>query len=422
MSRAAGAVLVVAAVALTVWRAPHYVVAPSFWAEEGMLYFAQAWNAGPLAGLLQRPAGYLTLYANLATTLAAVLVRAGVCSLEAAPRVTAMAALLAQLLPIVLVAAALAPAWGGVWRRAAAIAIVLFGTRTGGLWLNTINSQTFLALAAVVVLLEPAIVGPRRRRVYAIVVGLAGLGSPVAAFLAPLFAWKAWRTRSHAAITIAIVSIGCALVQLACVWAAGSGSLGGRARGVTVGVVAAVAWMRTVVLPTVGSSVALAFASHVRPLVIGTLFHPVGPWFGIFLAATLVMLVAALALGAPKEVRWPLALGYLLVTAGSIVASIGEVGAMLAGVEGNSRYVVVPGVMVLWLLLFNVDRVRSPRGFACVALLVWGLAPSAWEWRRTLRWRDAWPAWRAQVEAWERDPLTPLQIWPRGWKMVLRRE
>jgi hypothetical protein len=56
MSRAAGAVLVVAAVALTIWRAPQYVVAPSFWAEEGMLYFAQAWNAGPWAGLVQRSA------------------------------------------------------------------------------------------------------------------------------------------------------------------------------------------------------------------------------------------------------------------------------------------------------------------------------------------------------------------------------
>jgi hypothetical protein len=156
MRRGAGAALVVAAAALTIWREPQYLVAPSFWAEERMLYFARAWDAGVLAGLAQVPVGYLDLYANVATTLAAVLVRTGICSLATAPRVTVMAALLAQLLPVVLVAAATAPAWGGAWRRAAAVAIVLFGARTGALWLNTIDSQIFLGLAAVVVLLGSA--------------------------------------------------------------------------------------------------------------------------------------------------------------------------------------------------------------------------------------------------------------------------
>ena len=50
---------------------------------------------------------------------------------------------------------------------------------TGGMWLNTINSQYFLALAAVVVLLEPADVGRARWWAYAAIVVVAGLSGPV---------------------------------------------------------------------------------------------------------------------------------------------------------------------------------------------------------------------------------------------------
>src|SRR5688572_9127050 len=57
--------LVLAAAALIVWRAPRYLVAPSFWAEDGLLFFARASNGGVLQ---ERPAGYLSLYTNLATT------------------------------------------------------------------------------------------------------------------------------------------------------------------------------------------------------------------------------------------------------------------------------------------------------------------------------------------------------------------
>jgi hypothetical protein len=193
----------------------------------------------------------------------------------------------------------------------------------------------------------------------------------------------------------------------------------GRAQGVTLAGVAAVAWMRTLVLPALGPDAALAFGRRAHPIVMGTPLAPPGPTFGILLALALVLTIVALALGAPREIRWRLAAAYGLVTAGSLTGALGDARAMLLGVEPNARYAFVPGVLALWLLLFNVQQLRSARSLACALVLAWGLGAGAGGWRETLRWREQWPEWPAQVTAWRWDPRTPLHIWPRGWTMEL---
>ena len=42
--------LVVAALGLMAWRGPQYLLAPSFWAEEGAFFFTQAWTAARSPG------------------------------------------------------------------------------------------------------------------------------------------------------------------------------------------------------------------------------------------------------------------------------------------------------------------------------------------------------------------------------------
>jgi hypothetical protein len=133
------------------------------------------------------------------------------------------------------------------------------------MWLNTINSQYFLALAAVVILLEPPAVGRARRWTYAAVVAVAGLSGPVAAFVAPLFVLKGWRTRSRPVLMLGIVAALCTLVQVSVIALGGAGSLGVRARGLSGLVFALLVSMRTVVLPLFGSQAALAFVGRFDP-------------------------------------------------------------------------------------------------------------------------------------------------------------
>ena len=416
----AGCTLVVAALALIVWRGTQYLVAPSFWAEDGALFFAGAWNSGPLAGLVQRPSGYLNLYANVATSMAAWLAGSGAISLVAAPRVTAVAGLLAQLVPITLLAFATAPAWGGWLRRAIAIAVVLFGTRTGGMWLNAVNAQYFLALGAVVVLLEPAHVRAGRRWLHAAVVALAQLAGPVACFLTPLFVWTAARTRTRSAMLLAGIALLCTGLQLWLIALAGPGLVAARAQSVSIPALAAVVWARTIVLPVLGSPAASWLVGRVRPMLV-PIETPAAFVVAGLLLLSLALGIAVLALGTPRDVRWRLVGAYALVTLGSFVGAVGGASAMLGGMEAGARYAFVPGVLVLWLLLLNVRPGRRAQALACAVLLVLGLAPSAWQWRSTLRWRASWPVWSAQVAAWTIDPRTPLRIWPSGWTMRLVR-
>ncbi|HJW68893.1 MAG TPA: hypothetical protein VJ829_06015, partial [Candidatus Binatia bacterium] len=50
-------ILLSAAALAIVVRAPVYVTGPSFWAEEGSLYFAVAWDHPLREALIYRPAG-----------------------------------------------------------------------------------------------------------------------------------------------------------------------------------------------------------------------------------------------------------------------------------------------------------------------------------------------------------------------------
>jgi hypothetical protein len=253
-------VLLLAAAAIVV-RAPVYFSTPSFWAEEGAYHFAIAWERPPLAALTYQRAGYLNLWANLATTTAARLVRAGVISLTHAPFVTVTFAFAVQLLLVALIAWSRAPFWGGPGRRIVGIVAVLAGAMTDEIWLTTINSQHWLVLASVLLLLEPPDGSCARRWATIAILLVTGLSSPVAAVLLPLYAWRAWRTGTRAALEQAAVVALCALVQAWCLWSAVQigEPLPDRAKGLDFGVFAAAAWMRTIVVPTLGADAARRF-------------------------------------------------------------------------------------------------------------------------------------------------------------------
>ena len=414
--RTLSALLVVVAAAVMLIRAPTYFTAPSFWAEEGLLYFVHAWSHHWWETLLVTPSGYYLLWANVAASIAA-----GVAPLRLAPLVTTLLALAVQLAPVALVAFGEAPEWRTPARRAVGVAIVLFASLTDEIWLNTINSQFHLSLLAVLLLLEPAAVTTRRAAVYAALVALSGLTGPVSCFLAPLYLVKAWHTRARPAIVQAGVLVAASIVQSLIVWHVARAGLPGppRTEGLALGTFGLIVWMKALLLPIVGGQVASAFVAVASRRLGGDMASPTGRVFGGVLIALALAVVGWLAAGPPRARGFVLAGSWVLLTFLSIASSVGDKGVLLHAPESSSRYFYAPGAILLMLLLANVDARRAVRRLVCATLLAVGIGTGVARYHSSLRWQATWPVWKTEVAAWERDPHHALQIWPPGWKFHL---
>ncbi len=88
---ARGALLYLAAVALVVSRRPDGITYPQFWAEDGMVWFAQAYNEGALPALLSPWTGYAQTFSRLVAAVSLLV------PFRDAPLVFNVAAVLAQI-------------------------------------------------------------------------------------------------------------------------------------------------------------------------------------------------------------------------------------------------------------------------------------------------------------------------------------
>src|SRR5512134_1888460 len=85
-------------------RKPESLLHPQFWAEDGQLFFQQAWNQGFLASLLEPMSGYLHTFPRLVAGISTLL------PLSLAPLAFSLAAFVVQLLPaLYLLSARLSP-------------------------------------------------------------------------------------------------------------------------------------------------------------------------------------------------------------------------------------------------------------------------------------------------------------------------
>ena len=173
-------------------RMPDILIKRRFWAEEGEVYFHNAWNERWYDALFAVHSGYLNLSASLATLLAAHLV-----PLEFAPLVSTGFALFVQLCPAFLLIT------GRVeWLQSRvilllALLLLLACNNTGEVWLNSITSQFHLGLCTALILALPTVGGWLGAFRVGLLV-LAPLSGPASIFLIPLFFLRAWLDRSRA--------------------------------------------------------------------------------------------------------------------------------------------------------------------------------------------------------------------------------
>ncbi len=390
--------------ALVVLRMPEIVLKGRFWAEEGTVFFTNAWTLDPVRALLMPVGGYLNLVANGATLAARWSV-----PVTDAPYVTTTVALLFQLVPPLIVLTA-RDAWLQPWPvRLAGVALLLVVPGSDEIWLQTLHCQFELAASCGLIL---ALDVPRggRMAVALVVLVLAPLCGPGAIALTPLFLLRAVLDRAFGrAVQLGALVSGSA-VQMIFFFTLGTD------RGYTLdpGTILSVVTVKDLVVPFTGlySSADRVMALQAE---VAAGHVPVGA-----IVAPLVVfggLTAIIWRAGNRPAFWLLA----GAAAAALSAYIGALDgtAALIHTRAGARYAFVPlsltALSFLALAAGGNSLWRWPSAAICVWLLVVGTRAYTHPWQPV----SDGPSWHEQVARWQADPAYVMHIWPSPWTVSL---
>ncbi len=200
-----GAVFLMAC-AVIVARRPDAIFHAQFWAEDGHVWFADAYNFGWPA-LIGTYNGYFHAVPRLGASLALLV------PLSLAPLVLNLIAIAIQALPVNLLLIARSSMWGSLGFRASMAVLYLVLPNSAEIRYGITESQWALALCAFLVVVSDA---PKRRvgRVFDLaLIGLSGLSGPFCIFLLPIALFLAWRRCGRWVQLQAGVLATCSLIQ-----------------------------------------------------------------------------------------------------------------------------------------------------------------------------------------------------------------
>lgn len=175
--------------AVLITRRPDAIFHPQFWAEDGHVWFANAYNSGWWASLFRTQDGYFQTLPRLGAGLALLV------PLALAPLVLNLIALAVQALPVNLLLSSRSSAWGSLRYRALMSVLYLALPNLREVHAILTSSQWVLALCVFLLLVAspPTTVTGKIFSVLAIL--LCGLTGPFCVFLLPIALFLAWRTR-----------------------------------------------------------------------------------------------------------------------------------------------------------------------------------------------------------------------------------
>jgi hypothetical protein len=183
--------------AIVVSRRPDAILNPQFWAEDGVLWYANAYQNGVHA-IFTPVAGYLNLLPRLVALISLAI------PMSYAPLLFNAAGIVVQVLPVNLFLSSRFSFAGKLWQRAIASFIYLALPNTSELNANLTNAQWHLALLGCMIL----IVRPADSKGWLIfdwlVVGLLVLTGPFCILLLPIAAFMFWRTKRNSKLLYAL--------------------------------------------------------------------------------------------------------------------------------------------------------------------------------------------------------------------------
>ena len=345
------------ACAVLATRRPDAIFHAQFYAEDGHVWFADAYNLGWWSALFRAQDGYVQTFPRLAAALAQLV------PLALAPLVLNLAALAAQALPANLLFSARSSAWGSLGFRACLAATYLALPNSREMLIIVTSAQWLLALCAFLVLVSSSPAGTADRARDLLLLALCGLTGPFCFFLLPIAAFLAWKRGERWRWIMTGVLLAATFVQA---WALLVIDRGGRAHAVLG---ASAALFTRILAGQVYFATLLggnSLAANSSPVV-----------FSVLLCAA----IAGTALLAVCFARAGLEMRLLLVlTCMFLIASLISPAAypppgmsrweMLAKVAGI-RYWYFPTLACVWSILWAVrSRIEALRAVAVIFLCV----------------------------------------------------
>jgi hypothetical protein len=200
-------VIFLTALVLLASRRPDAVLNPQFYAEDGRVFFQDAYNLGWWTALFHPYGGYFHAVPRLTSALALL------APLWLAPLVLNLVALGLQALPVDLLLAPRSAGWGSFKIRALMAGLYLALPNCGELNANITNSQCSLALIAILLLVASPPQNPWSRYVDGLFLLLFGLSGPYCIFLFPIAAAVAWKRSDAWQWALAAVLAATSLVE-----------------------------------------------------------------------------------------------------------------------------------------------------------------------------------------------------------------
>lgn len=353
---------------ITISRRPDVISYPQLWAEDGRVFFLQAYQLGFWASLWHPYAGYLQLTPRLAIGLGLLV------QFVRLPLVLNLLGLLIQAAPAAFI---MSDRWDRLMpsrlTRAGLALVYLALPNTAEIDVNITNAQWHLAVLACLVILAPAVPGRGWRTFDLLVTVLAGLSGPFAILLAPGAVVLAFARRSAHQVALGLVVLLTAAVEGLTLLANNLGRSGSALKlPFHLHTLLQVLAERVLVMPLLGVNE----TNHLAGL---RLLSNAPANAGLLLVAAGLSLFA-LARG-PLELKVFLLFSGLLL-ASSLVRLEGMLPLVIAP-SGAARYFFIPMLGWLAALAYGLARWRrTPVGIALLgglAILVLFAAVSSWE-------------------------------------------
>jgi hypothetical protein len=194
--------------ALVVSRRPDVLFHAQFWAEDGKIWFADAYNLGAIEPLLHPAAGYFDTLPRLAALVGLLI------PMESVPLLFNCIALVFQVIPVLFVLSSRCSGWGSLNARALIAFLYLALPNSQELHANISNTQWRLAPLILMILCS----SPARTVLWKVfdvmIVALGALSGPFVIFIAPIAVMRYWFDRRNLWLrNLMLITCAGALVQ-----------------------------------------------------------------------------------------------------------------------------------------------------------------------------------------------------------------